>query len=64
MQQERWLSVEEIAAHLGVNPDTVYKWRERKKRPDNKGGRRGKDKASQRDEEGQAGKGAKETKKK
>jgi excisionase family DNA binding protein len=33
MQQERWLSVEEIAAHLGVNPDTVYKWIERKKLP-------------------------------
>ena len=26
---ERWLSVEEIAAHLGVNRDTIYKWIER-----------------------------------
>ena len=24
--QERWLSVQEIAAHLGVNRDTIYKW--------------------------------------
>jgi DNA-binding transcriptional regulator YhcF (GntR family) len=24
-EQERWLSVEEIAAHLGVNRDTIYK---------------------------------------
>lgn len=23
---ERWLSVAEIAAHLGVNPDMIYKW--------------------------------------
>jgi excisionase family DNA binding protein len=29
--QERWLSVAEIAAHLGVNPDTIYKWITRKK---------------------------------
>jgi excisionase family DNA binding protein len=33
---ERWLCVEEIAAHLGVNPDTVYKWIERKKMPAHK----------------------------
>lgn len=23
---ERWLSVDEIAAPLGVNPDTIYGW--------------------------------------
>lgn len=38
-QEERWLSVDEIAAHLGVNPDTVYKWIERKKLPAHKVGR-------------------------
>jgi len=37
--QERWLSVEEIAAHLGVNPDTIYKWITRKKMPAHKVGR-------------------------
>ena len=37
--QERWLSVEEIAAHLGVNPDTIYKWITRKKMPAHKLGR-------------------------
>lgn len=36
---ERWLSVEEIAAHLGVNRDTIYKWIERKKMPGHKVGR-------------------------
>ncbi len=37
--QERWLSVEEIAAHLGVNRDTIYKWLVRKKMPAHKVGR-------------------------
>ena len=30
---ERWLSVDEIATHLGVNPDTIYKWITRKSMP-------------------------------
>ena len=37
--QERWLSVAEIAEHLGVNPDTIYKWLTRKKMPAHKLGR-------------------------
>lgn len=37
--KERWLSVEEIAAHLGVNRDTIYKWITRKKMPAHKAGR-------------------------
>jgi len=37
--QERWLSVDEIAAHLGINPDTIYKWVVRKKMPAHKVGR-------------------------
>jgi excisionase family DNA binding protein len=37
--QERWLSVHEIAAHLGVNRDTIYKWIVRKKMPAHKVGR-------------------------
>lgn len=36
---ERWLSVAEIAAHLGVNPDTIYKWIVRKGLPGHKVGR-------------------------
>jgi excisionase family DNA binding protein len=36
---ERWLSVEEISAHLGVSPDTIYKWVYRKKMPAHKVGR-------------------------
>lgn len=36
---ERWLSVDEIAAHLGVNPDTIYKWITRKSVPAHELGR-------------------------
>ena len=30
---ERWLSVEEIANHLGVSKETIYRWLERSKIP-------------------------------
>ncbi|MDP5148135.1 helix-turn-helix domain-containing protein [Shewanella sp. ULN5] len=36
---QRWLSVEEIATHLGVSKDTVYAWRERKGLPAHRVGR-------------------------
>lgn len=39
LMNERWLSVDEIAAHLGVNPDTIYKWITRKRMPSHKVGR-------------------------
>jgi excisionase family DNA binding protein len=35
----RWLSVEEIAAYLGVSKDTVYAWREKKGLPAHRVGR-------------------------
>lgn len=35
----RWCSVNEIAAHLGVAPDTVYRWIEKKKLPAHRIGR-------------------------
>lgn len=38
-QQGRWLSVVEIAHHLGVNRDTIYKWLTRKQMPAHKVGR-------------------------
>ncbi len=37
--EDRWLSVEEIAAYLGINRDTVYKWIIRKNMPAHKLGR-------------------------
>ncbi|MCI0462785.1 MAG: helix-turn-helix domain-containing protein [Gemmataceae bacterium] len=36
---ERWLSVDEIATHLGVSRDTVYKWITRKRLPAHKVGK-------------------------
>jgi excisionase family DNA binding protein len=39
IMNERWLSVAEISAHLGVNPDTIYKWITRKRMPAHKLGR-------------------------
>ncbi len=36
---DRWLSVDEIAQHLGVKRDTIYKWLENKRMPAHKVGR-------------------------
>jgi len=59
MIEDRWLSVEEIAAYLGVKRDTIYKWIERKSMPAKKVGRLWKFKLSEVDDwvraEGAAG---------
>jgi len=39
MTDHRWLSLEDIATHLGVKKDTVYKWLAAKKIPAHKVGR-------------------------
>jgi excisionase family DNA binding protein len=39
MTDDRWLSLEEIALHLGVKKDTVYKWLAAEKIPAHKVGR-------------------------
>lgn len=47
---ERWLSVEEIATHLGVSKETIYRWLEKRDRnsiPSHKIGRLWKFKASE-----------------
>ncbi len=36
--EERWLSLEEIAAYLGIKRDTVYKWINRRNMPAHKVG--------------------------
>ena len=38
-ETERWLSVEEIAAHLGVSKETIYRWLEKQKIPAHRMGR-------------------------
>ncbi len=37
--EDRWLSVDEIADHLGVKRDTVYKWISERQMPGHKIGR-------------------------
>ncbi len=39
MADDRWLSVEEIAAHLGVVKDSVYRWIEHRRLPAHKVGK-------------------------
>lgn len=38
-ETERWLSVEEIAAHLGISKETIYRWLERGRIPAHKVGK-------------------------
>lgn len=47
MLEERWLSVEEIAVHLGVSKESIYRWTERQKIPAHKVGRQWKFKISE-----------------
>jgi len=58
---ERWLSVAEIAEHLGVKRDTVYKWIERKGMPAHKVGRLWKFKQGEVDEWVRSGKASEPT---
>ena len=37
--EDRWLSVEEVAAYLGIKKDTLYKWISRKHIPAHKVGK-------------------------
>ena len=37
--EDRWLSVDEIAAYLGIKRDTVYKWIAEKQMPAHRMGR-------------------------
>ncbi len=63
IETEKWLSVEQIADHLGVSKETVYRWLEKKKIPANRVGRLWKFKASEVDEWIRAG-GAEENQEK
>ena len=52
---ERWFSVEEVAHHLGIARDTVYRWIELKGMPAHKVGRLWKFKLDEVDEWVRAG---------
>ena len=49
-EQEPWASVEDVAKHLGIARDTVYRWIESKALPAHKIGRPWKFKLSEVDE--------------
>lgn len=49
-ESERWLSVEEIAAHLGVSRETIYRWLEKKRIPAHRIGKLWKFQASEVDQ--------------
>ena len=53
--EDRWLAVAEVAAYLGVNRDTLYKWIERKRMPAKKVSRLWEFKKARIDEWGNAG---------
>lgn len=55
---ERWYSVEEVAEHLGIKRDTLYKWIHRKDIPVHKVGRLWKFRLSEVDEWVETGKAA------
>ena len=50
MEQEKWSSLEEIAQHLGVSKDTIYRWITNKQMPAHKIGKLWKFKISEVDE--------------
>jgi len=58
--EDRWLSVEEIAAYLGISRDTAYTWLSKKGLPGHRIGRLWKFKREEVDEWVRAG-GARET---
>ena len=58
MADERWLSVEEIARHLGVKQATIYKWVHLRKIPSHKVGRLLKFKSAEIDKWVKSGKAA------
>jgi excisionase family DNA binding protein len=50
MTTESWVAAEQVAQHLGVAKDTVYRWRERRHLPAHRIGRLWKFKLSEVDE--------------
>ena len=58
---EPWLSVEQIAAHLGISKETVYRWLEKGKIPAHKVGKQWRFKPSEVDEWVKSGSASEDT---
>ena len=39
IRTERWVDVQEVAAHLGVTKDSIYRWIDKKRFPAHRAGR-------------------------
>jgi excisionase family DNA binding protein len=61
MTSEPWVSVDQVAQHLGVAKDTVYRWVERRALPAHRVGRLWKFKLSEVDEWVRRGNAAEDT---
>ncbi len=57
VQEERWVGVDDVAAHLGVVKDSIYRWAENKGLPAHRVGRLLRFKLSEVDDWIQQGKG-------
>ena len=62
--EERWVSVGDVATHLGVNKDSVYRWIERKGLPAHRVGRLFRFKLSEVDDWVRRGEGGKDSRSK
>lgn len=58
MATERWVTVDEVAIHLGVARDTIYRWQAKKGLPSHQMGRARRFKLSEVDEWVRSGKAA------
>lgn len=58
MENERWVTVDDVAAHLGVTRDSVYRWMAKKRLPAHQVGRRWRFRLSEVDEWVESGKGS------
>jgi len=38
-EKERWVTIDEVASHLGVTKDSIYRWVEKKRFPAHRVGR-------------------------
>lgn len=61
MKREPWVSLEEVAEHLGVSKDTVHRWLRKRGLPAHKVGRLWKFQVSEVDDWVRAGRAVEET---
>jgi excisionase family DNA binding protein len=58
MDSERWVTVDDVAAHLGVTRDSIYRWKDTKDLPGHRVGRAWRFRLSEIDEWVRSGRGA------